>query len=421
MQKEINPRMIAFRVLSRLEEHRSNSNILLQEALSRVPEASDRHLITDLVLGTLRWRGRLQDTIARFSRRPTEQIDVRVQLILQLGIYQLFFTRIPQHAAVYETVNLCRRIKMTSAASFVNGLLRGVQGKLPDMEEPRDLARRWSHPGWLTFRWVERFGEEEAVLLMRVNNQAPAVVLRINDLKAHAVDVLEHLRQEQVQVEPIAAGVFRVTEGSPQLTRAFVDGEFYIQDAGVETLGAILRPQPGDRVLEIAAAPGGKTFQLALRMQDRGWIASVDSDGKRMKMWKRNIERLGIRCAAPVVADARALPFRAQEYDLVAVDAPCSSLGVIRRHPEIKWWRSEAELAGFGELQLQILDACAKYVRSRGALVYSVCSFEPEETSQVCERFLNAHRDFSDAEQRTLFPHRDGTDGFFVTRFEKRG
>lgn len=420
MQNKINPRLAAYQVLNRLEEHRSNSNVLLQEALSRVPEASDRHLITDLVLGTLRWRGRLQDVITRFSRRPLDQIDLRVQVILQLGVYQLLFTRIPHHAAVYETVNLCRRIKMTSAASFVNGLLRGVQGKLSDLEEPRDLARRWSHPGWLTYRWVERFGEEEAVSLMKAVNEPPPVCLRINELKTEAASVVEHLRKEQVSVESAGAGVYRVTDGAPQLTGSFVDGEFYIQDAGVEVLGQVLNPKTGSSVLEIAAAPGGKTFQLALRMKDQGWIVSVDSDGKRMKMWRRNVDRLGIHCAVPVVADARALPFRESAFDLVVVDAPCSSLGVIRRHPEIKWWRREEDLAEFGALQLQILEACAKYVSGRGALVYSVCSFEPEETRHVCERFVNAHPDFAEAEQRTLFPHRDGTDGFFVARFEKK-
>lgn len=419
MSREINPRLTAYSILNRLEERRSNSNIQLQEALSRIASPSDRHLITDLVLGTLRWRGTLQYHIARFSRRPLEKIDPRVQTILMLGVYQLLFTGIAQHAAVYETVNLCRKIKLTSAASFVNGLLRAVQEQLPNLPQPPDLAHRWSHPLWLAQRWTARFGEEEAAALMQANNQPAPLSFRVNELKATSQSVIARLREEHVSAEPFVYGTLRALEGAPQHTQSFVDGEFYIQDAGAEALGEIMNARPGDQVLEIAAAPGGKTFQLAMRMKDRGWIVSVDSDSKRMKMWKRNIERLGIRCAVPVIADARALPFQNESFSLVAVDAPCSSLGVARRHPEIKWWRLEVELQDFAALQLQILDACAKYVKERGALVYSVCSFEPEETSEVCDAFLKQHAEFAETERRTLLPHRDATDGFFAVRFEK--
>lgn len=419
MAREINPRLTAYDVLKRLEERRSNSNVLLQDALSRIPAAPDRHLITDLVLGTLRWRGTLLFHISRFSRRPLEKIDIRVQLILMLGVYQLLFTKIPQHASIYETVNLCRRIKLTSAASFVNGLLRAVQSKLPDLMPPPDPANRWSHPPWLAQRWIERFGLAEATELMKSNNDLPPLCLRINSLKTTPEQTKKKLEEENVFIEPHVNQTFRVVEGAPQLTRSFLDGDFYIQDAGVEVLGDVSHPEPADRVLEIAAAPGGKTFQLALRMRDQGWIVSVDSDAKRMKMWKRNVERLGIHCATPLIADARALPFGQAGFDLVALDAPCSSLGVIRRHPEIKWWRNEPEIKEFSALQLQILIGCAKYVRGRGALVYSVCSFEPEETSDVCEQFLSRHPEFLESERRMLFPHRDGTDGFFVARFQK--
>src|SRR5262245_9436632 len=154
-------------------------------------------------------------------------------------------------------------------------------------------------------------------------------------------------------------------------------------------------------------------------MKNSGRIISVDADGKRIKMWRRNMERLGITSAVPVIADGKALPFRAS-FDLVVVDAPCSSLGVVRRHPEIKWWRKEGELAELGQLQLQILDACAKYVKGRGAIVYSVCSFEPEETEHVARDFLTRHPEFTETSREILYPHRDGSDGFFIVRFQKQ-
>ena len=156
-----------------------------------------------------------------------------------------------------------------------------------------------------------------------------------------------------------------------------------------------------------------------MRMKDRGWIVSVDSDTKRMKMWRRNVERLGIRCAIPVIADARALPFEQAGFVSLLLDAPCSSLGVVRRHPEIKWWRSEEELQDFATLQLQILDACAKYVKGNGALVYSVCSFEPEETSGCCDAFVKRHGDFIESDAAHCCSPPRCTDGFFVVRFQK--
>jgi 16S rRNA (cytosine967-C5)-methyltransferase len=424
--KERNPRRTALDILTKLEEQVSNSGVLLQNALSQYPEASDRHLITDLVLGVLRWRSNLLFLIQSFSRRPLDSIDRKVLLILEMGIYQLTRTSIPHHAAVYETVNLVRRVKLTSAASFVNGILRAVQSRLDSLPQPDPadpvfrLSVQWSHPEWLVRRWIQRFGEQEAGRLMETNNRIPFVFIRVNSLLTDKDAVSRHLKEEGIVLEPGENGdVFKVKEGSPQLTRSFVDGEFYIQDAGIELLGKIMAPKEGSRILEIAAAPGGKTFQLALRMNNRGLIVSMDSDIKRMKMWRRNIERLNVTCAVPLVSDARALPLLST-FDSTIVDAPCSSIGVIRRHPEIKWWRKEEDLKQLGRLQLQILESCAKYVRDQGALIYSVCSFEPEETDEVCAQFLSAHPEYTETARQTLFPHRDQADGFFISKFIKR-
>jgi len=204
----------------------------------------------------------------------------------------------------------------------------------------------------------------------------------------------------------------RVKSGSPQLTTSFLEGHFYIQDAATEILGMMILPKLGDRILEIAAAPGGKTFQLAIRMNDSGLIVALDSDRTRMASWRRNINRLKIRSAQPLIADARHLPLLGT-FNLVVIDAPCSSMGVERRHPELKWWRKEEDLESLRALQLQILSACAKYVGEQGRLVYSVCSFEPEETSRVIQEFIKASG-FQLIEDRYLFPHRDETDGFYI-------
>jgi 16S rRNA (cytosine967-C5)-methyltransferase len=423
--REWNARWVAYDILHKLEEHQSNSAVLLQNSLGSIPNPADRALITELVMGVLRWRAKLIYTIQQFSRRSLDSIDKRVQVILQLGIYQLLFTRVPPHAAVHETVNLCKRIRMTSASSFVNGILRAVQSKLDSLEFPqgddsKSLSIVYSHPEWLVRRWLNRYGISDTKALMERNNTPAQMFLRVNELITTPQSVLQHLKADGIKVEPVSqeSPLFLVLEGAPQLTESFENGEFYIHDAGIEVLGEMMSAMPGQNVLEVAAAPGGKTLQLAMRMRDQGMITSLDSDLKRMKMWGRNIDRLQIHSAKGVVADARKLPL-GKRFNLVTFDAPCSGLGVIRRHPEIKWWRTEAELNKFADVQLQILESCAKYVDDTGSMVYSVCSFEPEETDEVAKEFLRLHPEFQETARKTLFPHRDNTDGFFIIRFRR--
>lgn len=424
--REWNARWVAYDILRKLEEHQSNSAVLLQNSLASIPNPADRALITELVMGILRWRTKLLYVVQQFSRRSLDSIDKKVQVILQLGIYQLLFTRVPAHAAVHETVNLCKRIRMTSASSFVNGILRAVQSKLdslvfPEGDDTKSLSIAYSHPEWLVQRWVDRYGVSDAKALMQRNNTPAQMFLRVNELISTPENVLQRLKADGIKLEPVAAGgpLFLVLEGAPQLTELFEKGEFYIHDAGIEVLGEIMSAKPGQTVLEVAAAPGGKTLQLAIRMGDQGMITSVDSDLKRMKMWRRNIERLQIHSAKGVVADAKKLPLQ-KRFNLVTFDAPCSGLGVIRRHPEIKWWRNESELTKFAEVQLQILESCVKYVDDTGSMVYSVCSFEPEETDHISKEFLRSHPEFQETARKTLFPHRDNTDGFFIVRWKKK-
>ncbi len=423
--REWNARFVAYDILKKLEARQSNSAVLLQNSLTSISNPADRRLITDLVMGTLRWRSKLLHIIQQFSRRPVGSIDSNVLVLLQLGVYQLLFTRIPVHAAIYETVNLSKRIRMTSASSFINGILRAVQSKkdtevISKADDVASLAVSYSHPEWLVQRWTNRFGISETKALMEKNNEPAQVYLRVNELRFSPPEVLQHLKNEGISAVPVApdSAVFVVEEGAPQLTNSFEAGEFYIHDAGIELIGELMRPQSGQNVLEIAAAPGGKTLQLAIRMKDSGRIVSLDTELKRMKMWQRNIDRLQIRSAVPIVADARTLPF-SRAFDLVTIDAPCSSLGTIRRHPEIKWWRQESEFKKFKELQLQMLESCVKYVGENGNLVYLVCSFEPEETEDVANEFVTAHPEFKEEERMILLPHRDNTDGFFAVRWSR--
>lgn len=422
----MNPRFTAYQILVKLERQSSNSSLLLQNAFKGYSNPMDRNLITDLVLGTTRWRGKLLYMIEKFSKSPLQKLDQEVLVILQIGVYQLLFTKTPTHAAIHETVNLCKQAKRTSASSFVNGILRTIQRNLDHLPEPenddvvRKLSIRWSHPEWLVRRWLSRFGEEETEQLLEFNMQVPSPYIRINSLTSHIEVTLKHLEADGIKVMPTEYGpyLFRVVGGAPQLTKSFSQGDFYVQDPAIEILANQIQPAAGTKLLEVAAAPGGKTVQLAARTNDQALIVSVDSEVNRMKLWQANMQRMKIRSAVGVVADARALPFTGL-FDQVILDSPCSSLGVIRRHPEIKWWRREEDLMQLSDLQLQILEACAKYVRDQGEMVYVVCSFEPEETVQVIDKFLAANSNFQKIDETFLLPHQQRTDGFFLGKLKK--
>lgn len=422
----MNPRFTAYQILVKLERHSSNSSLLLLDALKAYSNPMDRNLITDLVLGTTRWRGKFLYLIEKFSRTPVHQLDQEVLVILQMGLYQLLFTKTPTHAAIHETVNLCKQAKRTSASSFVNGILRTIQRNISHLPEPETsdpaigLSIRWSHPEWVVRRWLSRFGEEQTKELLEFNMQVPFLYIRINPLVSTVKKTLERLEEEGVTVAPTEYGpyVYRILQGAPQLTKSFAQGDFYIQDPAIEMLTNQIQPVAETKILEVAAAPGGKTVQLAARMNDQGTIVSVDSDLNRMKLWQENMQRMKVRSASGIVADARDLPFTSL-FDQIILDAPCSSLGVIRRHPEIKWWRRQEDLIQLSGLQLQILEACAKYVRDRGEIVYIVCSFEPEETVQMVDKFLAQNSSFQKIDESFLFPHQQKTDGFFLAKLRK--
>lgn len=422
----MNPRFTAYQILVKLDRQSSNSSLLLQDALKAYSNPMDRNLITDLVLGTTRWRGKLLYLTEKFSNTPLQKLDPEVLMILQMGLYQLLFTKTAAHAAIHETVNLCKQAKRTSASSFVNGILRTIQRNINHLPEPETsdpaikLSIRWSHPEWLVRRWLARFGEEQTEELLEFNMQVPSLYIRINSLVSDVKSTLKHLEEEGVKVMPTEYGpyFFRVVGGAPQLTKSFAQGDFYIQDPAIEMLTNRIQPAAGTKLLEVAAAPGGKTVQLAARTNDQGLIVSVDSDFNRMKLWQENMQRMKVHSACGIVADARDLPFTIL-FDQVILDAPCSSLGVIRRHPEIKWWRREEDLMQLSELQLQILEACAKYVRDQGEMVYIVCSFEPEETVQVVDKFLAGNSNFHKIDESFLLPHQQKTDGFFLAKLKK--
>jgi 16S rRNA (cytosine967-C5)-methyltransferase len=413
-------------------EHRLDS----QPALRALAD-EDRRLCRELVFGVLRNRAALDWLIARRTDGRTQK--PALQAILRLGVYQLFFLdRIPDHAAVNESVELARASGGRPQAGFVNALLRGLlrekdecRAALAELRKSSpDIA--WSQPRWLVDRWTGSLAPDELDTLLRWNNTPPDAFARINLLRTTAANQIDRWKAEGVEAEPFSADwaepdTLFVLRRHPPLESlpSFREGGFYIQDPSTLLAVSLLDPKPGDRVLDLCAAPGGKTAYIAQRMQNSGTIVAHDSNAERLKMVRENCDRLGISnvsCSAGGNAGTPP-PELAQPafYDRVLIDAPCSNTGVLRRRVELRWRIRPEEISRLAAVQSSLLDQVAPWIKPGGTLVYSTCSLEPEENAAVVAKFLGAHPEFRETTSRALHPARDRVDGAFAVRLEKAG
>lgn len=439
-------REIAFDILWRVQQTHSYAASVLASYRWDGVSPRERRLTYELVLGVLRWQRQLDYFIEKYAKRPLESLDLPVVIALRLGLYQLrFLERVPDYAAVDTSVELIRRSGVPRAASLVNAVLRRATRSRHDRpgadlrDELERLSVEYSHPRWLVEKWIADFGRSEALSLMQANNLTPVPVVRINRLRAPESETLVALAREGVEVEPSALvpGAYRVKAGTLSLTSPLVVGGcVYFQDEGSQLVAHLVSPQAGMRVLDLCAAPGSKTTHLAALMDNRGMIVASDLHLGRLRVLCRMAERLGVEIASAVVLDGtKPLPLvPGVRFDRILVDAPCSGTGTLRRNPEIKWWLERAHLAGLSQKQQALLREASRWVTDGGMLVYSTCSLEREENEEVVERFLTDHADFALVQPETrkelmeaergwirLFPHRHGTDGFFVAVMKKRG
>jgi 16S rRNA (cytosine967-C5)-methyltransferase len=365
-------------------------------------EDRDRALLRELVYGTLRWLRRLDDVITRASHRRFDDIEPVLHGPLRVAAYQLLFLdRVPAHAAVHEAVEQAQALTHRGAASFVNAVLRRIarQRRLVDWpveetEAVRRLAIEMSHPDFLVRRWVERYGWQRTRRLLAANNRPkPLHLLAFRDRGGREL-LAETLIDDGVEVEPSALSLLGlvVRSGDPFVSAAFARGDFYVQDEASQAAALVPPPGPGERVLDAAAAPGGKTFAL-LSFEPRIEPVLADVDPGRVALLGENLRRLGRRLPV-VVADARRPPF-AGRFDRAVLDLPCTGTGTLRKHPELKWRVSEGELGRLAEQGGRLLAGAAGTVAPGGLLAAITCSLEPEENEAVVDRFLAEHRDFS--------------------------
>ena len=419
-------RAIALSLLVESDKSEEGVDVLLDRALARCSfDSRDRALTVELTYGVLRRLATIDWRLEPVLDKPLLRLPVAVQMVLRLGAYQLLFLdRIPQSAAVNESVNLARAFAGTVGrdwSGLVNAVLRSLLRHPPepwpsmDHDPAQALAVRYSIPEWLSRRWVERLGLAIAEAACQGVSVAPPMTLRVNQLATTRDALLEQFAQagiaaKQTRVSPF--GIVLEDGGLVSSLPGFQEGAFYVEDEAAQLIPLLLDPQPGDVVLDACAAPGGKSTHVADLMQNKGTIYAVDRKGTRLDLLRSNCSRLNVQIVVPIVGDIR----QPREWvplikmaacssanktnvgellvDRVLVDAPCSGLGVLRRHPEAKWRKDEQALPRHQALQSQILEAVAPCLRPGGVLVYSTCSTEPEENEDVIERFCRAHIEF---------------------------
>jgi 16S rRNA (cytosine967-C5)-methyltransferase len=437
-------RAIALSLLVESVKSEEGVDVLLDRALAQCSfDNRERALTVELTYGVLRRRATIDWRLEPVLDKPLPRLPVAVQMVLRLGAYQLLFlNRIPQSAAVNESVNLARAIAGTLGrdwSGFVNAVLRALLRHPPqpwpsmDPDAAQAFAVRYSVPGWLSRRWIDRLGVASAEVACEGVSVAPPLTLRVNQLITTRDALLDTFAQVSILAKPTSVSPFGIVldeGGSVPLLPGFNEGAFYVEDEAAQLVPPLLDPQPGDIVLDACAAPGGKSTHLAALMHNKGIIYAVDRKETRLDVMRSNCRRLGVQIVLPIVGDIRQplewVPMietvrppsvkkasaGEPSIDRILVDAPCSGLGVLRRHPDAKWRIGEQALPRHQALQCQILEAVVPRLRPGGVLVYSTCSTEPEENEEVIERFCRAHAEFK---RESIVPWLPPTAQGFVT------
>ena len=404
---------------------------LLEAALGRAQlTLTDRRLCQELIYGVVRWRATLDWLIERKTGRRTQK--PRLQNLLRLGLYQIFWLeRIPNHAAVHETVELAKSSGFGAQAGFVNAVLRGY---LREFDATKRLLEQlkteqphlgYSHPEWLVGRWQARWGTEAAAQLMQWNNTPPRLFARVNTLKTDAGKLLAQWREEGVEYDFVRRDwleqnlMFELKSHAPLHTLpSFQQGGFYVQDASTLLAARSLAPKPGETVLDLCAAPGGKLSYIAQLIRNEGRLVAHDISPDRRKLLEENCARLGVTSAEITSALPAPAP-HGRLFDKILVDAPCSNTGVLRRRVDLRWRIVPEEVQRLRRLQLDLLRQAAPLLRPCGFLVYSTCSLEPDENQAVVSEFLGAQPRWKLEDERELLPFVDGVDGAYVALLKR--
>ena len=441
--KKLGARDVALEVLMQVDRANAWSDGSLKRTIAKNKlDSREAALATRLSYGVVQNKMLLDYYISCYCTQKAEKLEPVIRNILRIGGYQiLFMDKIPHRAAVNEAVEQTKKNKREKAAGMVNAVLRKFVANwmnmpaLPNGSTAEYLSVRYSHPLWLVKRLMNLLGAEETEAFLQQNNEIVPTTIQVNPLKTTAEELEAELTQSGVSVEkhPWLSGCFEVSgTGDLENLPAFTEGRFMVQDAAARLVANIAQPAEDAKVLDMCAAPGGKSFALAFDMGDKGQIVSCDVHPHKLKLLESGAQRLGINNLRAVLADGTEHHAAwEQAADLVVADVPCSGLGIIRKKPDIRYKKPE-ELAKLPALQMKILENAATYVRPGGTLIYSTCTILPEENEGVTEEFLARHIDFTLEEfvlplpignskgHLTLWPQRFGTDGFYICRMRRK-
>ena len=405
-------------------------------------DSRDAALASRIAYGVIQNRMLLDHYIGCYCTQRPGHLEPVILNILRIGAYQiLFMDKIPHRAAVNEAVEQVKHMGRPKAAGLVNAVLRKLVTNwantppLPDGSPAERLSVRYSHPKWLVQRILDQLGEEETEAFLQCNNEIVPTTIQTNHLKTTDEQLEKELHLAGVNVErhPWLPGCFLVS-GTGDLERldSFAQGHFLVQDAAARLVALAAQPTPGSRILDVCAAPGGKSFDLAIDMGDRGEILSCDIHPHKLQLMERNAARLGITCVRTALADGREAHVSWQgQADLVVADVPCSGLGIIRKKPDIRY-KDPKELEQLPTIQRAILENASTYVRPGGTLIYSTCTVLCSENEAVTDDFLSHHPEFKRESfslpqplgtvdgQITLWPQRLGTDGFYICKMRRK-
>jgi len=416
------PRELALRILREITENNAYADLAVKNALSASKlERRDKALATNLVYGTVQHLRFIDYQIESVSARPLASLTPAIRDILRMAVYQIrFMDRIPNRAAVNEAVNMAKR-HAYSASAYVNGVLRNIlrNGFVYPKKLRERLGVEYSYPDFLVDLWMQQFGAEECEKLLAAGNAVPPVSVRVNPLKCTVAEIECLCKAQRTKLE---MGLHIEEPTNIAETVMFREGLISVQDIGAQMASLVLDPRPGDRVLDMCAAPGGKTTHMAELMENQGEITAWDIHAHKVDLIQRNAKRLGISIINAERHDARMIDTAHMwYYDKIMVDVPCSGLGILRKKPDIKWQRSAEDLKALTTIQKTILEVASYHLRRGGELVYCTCTINRAENEEIVEEFLRMHSEYCLADTyQTLLPHKDKTDGFFIAKLRKR-
>ena len=412
-----NARKTAVKVLAKIEKKGTYSNLAVAEALKNSElTPQDKSLATAIIYGVLDRKITLDYILSKFLKTPINKTEPFTLTVLRSALYQIkYMDKIPESAAVNEAVKIMKSSKFSRNSGFVNGVLRSVlrtDVEIPKGDDAKSLSVRYSCPLWIVESFLNDYGLENTKALLGESLKPAPTVLRINTVKA---DISEIEKEYEINGNSVELTKGIDISNSELYKKGFVYAQDYASQKAVE----VLNPKAGDRVLDVCAAPGGKSFTMANLMGNKGEILACDLYPHRVELIRKTAKRLGLDIIKTAVADATGYNPEFGEFDCILCDVPCSGLGVIRRKPEIKY-NALPQLEELKNIQLSILRNAVKYLKKGGKLLYSTCTLRREENEKLVISFQKEYNDLCKVYEHTFMPHKDGTDGFYCALFEKR-